>query len=301
MSGVLFNLGGMKIIVTTPTGNVGSLLAPLLVRAGVRPTLLVRDASKLDDDLRNACDVVELDQADTQAVAAATRGADALYWVDPPTDDDDPLDGYRRMGRSAAFAVSTNRIPRVVFQSSVGAEVRSGFGEIDGLGMTEELLNATGAAVTHLRNGYFFSNLFLDLDSIRGGVLTTTLPVDHRMPWVAPSDIATVAATRLLSTDWNGIRTLGVHGPADLSFADVAAIVSDATGRPVTAQQVSEADVANELAQLGMTPARIDGILGMTRELPNGFEPEDPRSLETTTPTTLGAWAYEHLRPALAE
>lgn len=143
----------MKIVVTTPTGNVGSLLAPLLVRAGVRPTLLARDATRIDPALRDACDVVEADQGDGDAVAAATRGADALYWVDPPTPDDDPLDGYRRMGESAAHAVRTNRIPRVVFQSSVGAEARQGFGEIDGLGLTEELLDATGADVTHLRNG----------------------------------------------------------------------------------------------------------------------------------------------------
>lgn len=290
----------MTIVVTTPTGNVGSLLAPLLVRAGVRPTLLARDATRIDPALRDACDVVEADQGDRDAVAAATRDADALYWVDPPTDDDDPLDGYRRMGGSAAYAVRTNRIPRVVFQSSVGAEAREGFGEIDGLGLTEELLNGTGADVTHLRNGYFFSNLLMDLDSIRAGVLTTTHPVDRPLAWVAPLDIATVAATRLLSTDWHGVRTLGVHGPADLSFAQVAEILSDVLGRPVTAQQVGEQDQAQALAEFGMTSAQVDAILGMTRGFDDGFVPADPRSIATTTPTTLGAWAYEHLRPALA-
>lgn len=290
----------MKIVVTTPTGNVGSQLAPLLVRAGVRPTLLARDATRLDPALRDACDVVEADQGDRDAVAGATRDADALYWVDPPTDDDDPLDGYRRMGGSAAYAVRTNHIPRVVFQSSVGAEAREGFGEIDGLGLTEELLNGTGADVTHLRNGWFFSNLLMDLDSIRAGVLTTTHPVDRRLAWVAPLDIATVAAARLLSADWRGVHTLGVHGPADLSFAQVAEILSDVLGQPVTAQQVGEHQQAKTLAGYGMTSAQVDAILGMTRGFDDGFEPADPRSIATTTPTTLGAWAYEHLRPALA-
>ncbi|KQR07674.1 NAD(P)H-binding protein [Cellulomonas sp. Leaf334] len=290
----------MKIVVTTPTGNVGSLLAPTLVRAGVRPTLLARDATRVAPEVREVCDVVEADQGDRDAVVAATRDADALYWVDPPTDDDDPLDGYRRMSETVAHAVTTNRVPRVVFQSSVGAEGRHGFGEIDGLGLTEELLNATGADVTHLRNGYFFSNLLMDLDGIRAGVLTTTHPVDRPLAWVAPLDIATVAATRLLSTDWHGVQTLGVHGPADLSFAQVADILGDVLGRPVSAQQVSEQDQAQALAGFGMTPAQVEAVLGMTRGFADGFEPEDPRTIATTTPTTLGAWAYEHLRPALA-
>ena len=47
-------VAGMKIVVTTPTGRVGSLLAPLLVRAGVRPTLLARDASRIDPAVRAA-------------------------------------------------------------------------------------------------------------------------------------------------------------------------------------------------------------------------------------------------------
>ncbi|GEK22616.1 NAD(P)H-binding protein [Cellulomonas xylanilytica] len=289
----------MKIVVSTPTGNVGSLLAPILVRAGVRPTLLARDTTRVAPALREVCDVVEADQRDPEAVAAATRDADALYWVAPPTQDDDPLDGYRRTGESVAHAVRTHRIPRVVFQSSVGAEGRHGFGEIDGLGLTEELLNGTGADVTHLRNGYFFSNLLMDLDGIRAGVLTTTHPVDRPLAWVAPLDIATVAATRLLATDWHGVQTLGVHGPQDLSFAQVADILTDALGRKVAAQQVSEQDQAQALAGFGMTPAQVDAILGMTRGFDDGFEPEDPRSIATTTPTTLGAWAFENLRPAL--
>ncbi|MBO3100381.1 NAD(P)H-binding protein [Cellulomonas fengjieae] len=290
----------MKIVVTTPTGNVGSLLAPILVRAGTPPRLLARDASRVDAALRAVCDVVELDQGDREAVAAATRDADALYWVDPQTQDDDPLDGYRRMGESAAFAVTANRIPRVVFQSSVGAEARHGFGEIDGLGLTEDLLNATGADVTHLRSGFFFSNLLMDVDAIRAGVLTTTRSVDSALAWVAPLDIATVAATRLLSADWHGVQSVGVHGPTDLSFAQAAAIISDAIGRTVVAQQVSEQDQARQLAQFGLTAVQIESLLGMTRGFEDGFEPADPRSIATTTPTTLGSWAHEFLRPAVA-
>ncbi|WP_461169573.1 NAD(P)H-binding protein [Arthrobacter sp. Z1-15] len=289
----------MKIVVTTPTGRVGSRVVQLLVQAGMQPTVLVRDAGRLDPALIGRCDVVEGDSGDERAVIRATLGADALYWVDPPTGDDDPVAGYLRMGRTAASAVSTNAVPRVVFQSSVGAEARSGFGEIDGLGGTEELLNATGAHVTHLRCGYFFTNLLMDLESLRAGVLSTTLPAEHQMPWVDPRDVGDVAAARLLARDWTGVSTLGVLGPRDLTFPEVARIVGEAVGRELVVDQVAEGDAAAGLRTAGLTEAQVEGVLGMSRgQL--GFTPENQRNYLSTTPTALGAWAWENLRPLLA-
>ncbi|MEE2033417.1 NmrA family NAD(P)-binding protein [Rhodococcus chondri] len=289
----------MRIVVTTPGGHVGSHVTRLLVQAGIRPTLLTRDASRLDAAIRQRADVIELDLGDVDGVVAATRGADALYWVDPPTGDDDPVAGYERMGRSAAHAIVRNSIARVVFQSSGGAEARGGFGEIDGLARTEQLLDETGAAVTHLRCGYFFTNLLMDIDSLRQGALTTTLPLDLAIPWVDPRDIGEIATARLLSTAWSGRVVQAVHGPEDLSFSDVAEIVGEATGRAITALQVTDDDVASALREIGMTEAQIEGIVGMSRGLRDNYVPEQARDVTTTTPTPLGAWAYTNLRPAL--
>ena len=149
----------MKIAVTTPTGNVGSRVTRLLVQAGVRPTLLLRDAARLDPELLPLVDIAAGDLGDADFVTAATRDIDALFWVDPPTQDDDPLAGYARMTASVARAVEENAIPRTVFQSSVGAELRHGAGDIDGLAGTEEALDALGTSVVQLRCGYFFTNL----------------------------------------------------------------------------------------------------------------------------------------------
>ncbi|MGX9229635.1 NAD(P)H-binding protein [Streptomyces albus] len=143
----------MKIVITTPTGHVGSRVVPLLLQAGVRPTLLARDPARLPAAVRERADVVRCDQGDGDAVVRATAGADALFWVNPPTDAEDPVEGYARMGAHAARAVRENGIARTVFLSSGGAELRSGAGEIDGLGRTEEMLDATGAHVLHLRCG----------------------------------------------------------------------------------------------------------------------------------------------------
>lgn len=286
----------MKIVVTTPTGHVGSRVVHLLLQAGVRPTLLLRDPARLDAVTRELVDPVQADQGDLDAVLRATEGADALFWVDPPTADEDPIATSTRMGGNAARAVQQNGIGRTVFQSSVGAEKRSGAGQIDGLARTEEQLDQTGASVLHLRCGYFFTNLLEDLDSLRDGSLETAMPIHAPMPWVDPRDVGDIVAARLLCTQWSGREVQAVHGPQDLTFAEVAEIVSDATGLQVSAVQVADDDLREALRSAGLNDKQVEGLLGMSTGLREDFVAEDARSVLTTTPTTLAAWAYEHLR-----
>jgi uncharacterized protein YbjT (DUF2867 family) len=116
------------------------------------------------------------------------------------------------------------------------------------------------------------------------------------MAWVDPRDVGDVAAARLLSTAWDGRHVQAVHGPEDLSFAQVASIVAEATGRPLRAEQVPDDEIRAGLRAVGLGDAAVEAIVGMAAGLREGFVPEDERSVVTTTPTTLAAWAYEHLR-----
>lgn len=291
----------MKVVVTTPTGHVGSRVAQLLIQAGVRPTLLARRPARLDPAVREHVDVVETDLTDAATVVRVTQHADALFWVNPSTADpaSDPVAWYSALGANAARAVTENRIGRTVFLSSIGAEMRSGAGEIDGLARTEEQLDATGAAVLHLRCGYFFTNLLTELDSIRDGVLRAPMPLDYAQPWVDPRDIAEVAAARLLCPDWSGRQVQAVHGPEDLTFTQVAGIVTEATGHPVRAETISEEALRSSLRAAGFGDKQVDGMAGMSAVTRADFVPEHKRSIVTTTPTTLAAWAHAHLRTAL--
>ncbi len=287
-----------KIVVTTPTGQVGSRVVRLLVQAGVRPTALVRDPARLEVNTRERVDVVAGDQGDLDSVIRATRGADSLFWVDPPTADDDPAAGYARMGANAARAVAANGIPRTVFLSSIGAEKRHGVGEIDGLARTEEALNATGTDVLHLRCGYFFTNLLMDLPALRSGVVRTPWPLDYMMPWVDPRDIGDIAAIRLLS-DWSGQQVQAVHGPRDLTFTQVVEILRGAVEREMRAEHMSDDEFRTALRSNGLTEGQVEGIVGMSVGQRENFVPENERTIVTTTPTTLEAWAYTRLRPLL--
>ncbi|WP_407357876.1 NAD(P)H-binding protein [Microbacterium sp. LTA6] len=285
----------MRIAVTTPNGHVGHHLARALVRAGVRPLLVMRDRSRMDDELREVADVAEADSLNAGEIVDATRGVDALYWVDPPSMTDDPLADYARATEAVTAAVTANGIGRVVFQSSVGAEKRHGAGEIDGLAATEMALDELDIDVTHLRCGYFFTNLVMQLDAIRSGTIPVLLPPDSRMSWVAPRDIADVAAGLLLSTSWSGRRVQAVHGPADLSWNDVAAILASERGTPVKAEQIADDEMRRIYLSAGISQSAAEALLGMSTGLRDGFTPEQARTVVSTTPTTLRSWVSEEL------
>ncbi|WP_433359045.1 NAD(P)H-binding protein [Streptosporangium sp. CA-115845] len=294
----------MEIAITAPSGNVGRFLVGHLVRAGIRSRLLSRHPEQSRASWGDLVDAREVDLRDAAAVTEATRGVDALFLVVPPGETDDPVAAYAAVGEAVAAAVAKNRVPRTVLQSSVGAELREGAGEIDGLARVEEALDRistedTGLAVTHLRCGYFFSNLLFELDAIRSGTVAVLRPTDEPFPWVAPADIAMLAASLLLRTDWSGRRMQAVHGPQDLSWDDALAVVGNVLGRTVTAHRVGNDAMRATLAGVGMSRAQVEAIMGMSTGLREGFVPEQPRTPVTTTDTTLGAWAWAELRPVL--
>jgi uncharacterized protein YbjT (DUF2867 family) len=294
----------VTIAVTTPTGHVGSHVMRMLCQAGVRPRLLLRNPDRLDPELRDHVELAVGDQRDADYVAESTRGVAAVFWVHP---DDwsrpDPDADAEHTGEGLAAAMRQHRIPRVVFLSSIGAELRHGAGFIDGLARVEQRLDAardeTGTALLHLRCGYFMTNLFADLDGLRARRLTTTRDLGEPMPWVDPKDIATVATVRLLADDWTGRQVQAVHGPADLTWIDAAAALSTATGVSIEAQQISDDEERAALRKAGMTDVAVEGIIGMGAGKREGFTLEQPRSVFTTTPSTLAGWAITHLRPAL--
>jgi hypothetical protein len=103
----------------------------------------------------------------------------------------------------------------------------------------------------------------------------------------------------LLSTSWSGRTVLGVHGPADLTWPQAAGIVSAAISRPLRVERVDDDAMRQLLRASGMTAGLTEAVIGMSAGLRDGFVPEQPRTVRSTTPTTLAAWAYDVLRPQI--
>ncbi len=291
----------MSIVLTTPTGHIGSALLRRLLDAGTDAvTVLVRDASKLPHGVRERVEVREGVLQDADFVRAATEGADALFWLSP-NDWTVPVldDWYTALAASVAGAVTANGIGHVVHLSSEGAQNRTDFGPVSGLGRIEAALDATGAAVRHLRPTFFQENFETQLGGIAGaGAVFFPVPETTTTGMVATRDIADRAAALLTDRSWTGRGVVPLYGPEDLSYAAAARILSDGLGREVRVQQVPPEALVGQFTSMGASADFAEGLVRLyTRIGTDGYR-DDPRTPDSTTPTALHTYVADTLRPA---
>ncbi len=119
------------------------------------------------------------------------------------------------------------------------------------------------------------------------------------MPQVATKDIASMGAKFLLDKSWTGQGGSAVLGPADLSFTDMATIMSDALGKTVRFEQVSGDVYKAQLIQYGANEIFAQGIVDMLIAKDNGLDNAEQRTAQNTTPTSFRQWCEEMLKPAV--
>lgn len=64
-------------------------------------------------------------------------------------------------------------------------------------------------------------------------------------------------------------------------------------------ERITDEQMRGQYLRAGMPAAVAEAVLGMSTGLRDGFEPEQERSLVTTTPTRLRSWIREELVPLL--
>ncbi|HEY1200407.1 MAG TPA: NAD(P)H-binding protein, partial [Niastella sp.] len=190
----------MKIIVTGSLGHIGKPLAEELVQKGHAVTVISSNPGKQQDIEALGASAAIGSLEDVAFLTEVFTGADALFAMIPPNyAEPDPVAYYRRIGSNYAQAVQGSGITRIVHLSSYGAHLDKGTGYILGSYHTEAILNKLpGVAITHLRAGYFYYNLFNFADMIKAqGIIGTNYGGDDRLILVAPADIAAAAAEEL--------------------------------------------------------------------------------------------------------
>ncbi len=296
----------MKIAITTPSGHIGSAVADFLLDSGgdIGVRLLGRRPENLRKLVKRGAETAIGSQDNTDFLIKATQDVDALLWVTPPGYGSDDLRGFQnRLGKAAATAIRTNRIARVVNVSSIGAQFVSGAGPIGGLHDVENLLNDAAGNVTHLRAGFFFENLLWQLDPIKNaGRFSLPLSGSLRFPMIATRDIGRVAAERLSNRTWTGHNVRELQGPADLSFDEVAGILSETLGRKIEYVKCDPQDTR----QVMLDNALSENVTDLMLEMYDAFETGrlrslQPRSAETTTPTTLAEFVREVVLPMITQ
>ncbi len=291
----------MPIVVTTPTGQIGSRLVEQLLKRGADVAVLVRDPNKLPESVRDRVRVHQGSQDDPSAVRAATQGAESLFWLTPPDPAaPDPAARSAQFQAAAVSAIETNAIPRVVHLSSVRADHATGMGLISITHRDELSLDGTPASVLHLRPGFFFENFLQYLDPIRqNGIVPVPSPGTTPVPMIATADIADAAAEALLNPTWSGRTIRALHGPTDLTWRHAVEILGQALNKPLQYVELTS-DQFRQAASAFASPNWIDLYLEMVQGFSTPGALAEPRTSEATTPTTLETWARNVLAPKLA-
>ncbi|RYE85133.1 MAG: NmrA family protein, partial [Myxococcales bacterium] len=215
--------------------------------------VIVRDAAKGEPWRARGAEVAVASLTDTQALTRALTGASGAYLLVPPRlDSVDPMGDNLAVARSLARAAADARVEHVAMVSSQGAHQPDGTGIILSARAAERELAGAVPAVTFVRAPAFLENWGGVLAMVAGGVLPTFLPVDLSVPMVATADIGRTAA-HALREGGQGRQVIELSGPRPYSADDIAAVLSELTGRPVRAQQAPLEAVVPTMTRMGMT------------------------------------------------
>jgi uncharacterized protein YbjT (DUF2867 family) len=272
-------------LVIGATGTTGSRTAAQLTAAGHR----VRAASRQAGPVAGA-EPVPFDWYDPATHAAALDTVDRVYLI-PPLGDADPaaimlpfLRQARAAGVHRAVLLSSSAIPEG--GPAVGAVHRA----------LPDLFEQWAV----LRPSWFMQNFtgtHAHARSIRDDGIICTATESGRVGFVDAEDIAAVAVRAL--TDEQAPNTdLVITGPEALGHDDIAAIITEVTGRPVVHRRLSYEQMRDRLA--GEVPVEFAAMLAdMDRAIAGGAEDRVTDTVQRLTdrpPRTFRAFLEREMR-----
>lgn len=293
------------ITIMGATGQVGAKIAGILIRQGEAVRLVARSREALGHVARQHAEVMAGDALDTEFLASAFAGAQAVFTLIPPKPRAEDFLAYgNALGESIAGALLHAKVRHVVNLSSIGAHLATGTGPIVALHRQEERLNRLeGCQVLHLRAACFMENLLPSLEFIRSrGVNAGAIRGDLSLPMIATRDLAAVAAEQLVQRAFRGHVVRYLLGARDVSFTEATTIFGRAIGRPdLRYVMLPYLDVEKDLMAAGFSPDMSRLYAEMSQAFNDGrITRLLQRQPENQTPTTFEEFCHDVLVPAYA-
>lgn len=241
------------ILVTTPTSKVGSALVSLLLERGVSVRVGAHTLEKARK-LFPLAEIVSLDLSNAASVETALSGVDGLYLA-PPREDFpvEPLLQTVELAQAAG-------VQRVILLSAMGIEDTD-----TNICQIERGVEASGIDFTHLRINVLLQNYSTHCaEAIRQQGIFVEPVGGEPTSFVDARDVAAVAAAAL-TEGGHAQQVYTLTGGQAYSRASVAAAISNATGRNVCYQPLSEEEFRALGKRLGWTDEFIEMMLGFYR------------------------------------
>ena len=223
-----------KLLVTGASGHFGQRVLHHLLTTLKVPANNVIATSRTPDTLSSwaaqGVTVRACDFEDPASLTAAFQGAQRLLLIS--TDAIDRPGRRLAQHKPAIEAAAKAGVQHLVYTSMPKPESSAVLFAPDHAG-TEAAIAASGLpGWTVLRNNWYYENLFASLPSALGSGHWYSAAGDGRIAQVGRDDLAHAAAAAL-ARDFTGKATLTLSGDKAYTTAEIAALVSESTGKPI--------------------------------------------------------------------
>jgi len=244
------------VTVTGSTGTIGTELVRLLSAAGVGTRALHRDVRKTRA-LPNVT-WVHADLDDARRLRVALDGTDRLFLLTGNEPD------FARTQIGVVRAAEELGVKHIVKLSALGASDHSTSTIAREHWVVEQALLSTRLQWTILRPHAFMQNWLGDVaESVRAEGVVYAPIGEGRVPFIDTRDIAAVAAEVLLHVEAHVGKKYVLTGGEAVGYADLAAALSEATGRTITYRPITLEEARARLAERGVAAAAIDAMLAI--------------------------------------
>lgn len=257
----------MTTIVTGATGHLGRHIIESLLRAGVAPSDIVaggRRPERLSDLQAAGVGVARVDYADPSSLAAAFTGADTVVLVSAS----EP--GKRVDLHSAVVDAARDAgVTRLIYTSAPAATTSALILAPDHKA-TEEYIVASGIPYTFLRNGWYTENYE---QAARQAAETGTLVAsvgDGRVASASRSDFADAAAAVVVGSGHEN-QVYELSGDVAWHFDDLAAAISEITGRAVVYRPISAEEHFTALTDAGLDAGIANFVVALDQNTEQGL------------------------------
>ena len=240
---------------TGASGRYGRLATEKLIAQGrARDLILItRTPARLADCAQAGCEVRYGDFDRPESLRAALRGADKLMLISGTR-----VGARVRQHRAAIDAAVAADVRHIVYTSFVNVEPSNPAIVTIDHRETENLIRASGLAFTFLRDAHYADAMILNAGPgfIASGVwLTSTQGGREAMVW---REDCVDCAVAVLTQDGHENKTYPVTGPNRESFAEVAAMLAEVTGRPIRLVETDDAGMYAHFDALGIPREPVD-------------------------------------------
>jgi uncharacterized protein YbjT (DUF2867 family) len=293
------------IVITAPAGNIGRQVLENLLDSGQQLRMVARDLSRIPAETRRRVEVIEGSHGDAAVAGRAFDGADAVFWLTPPDRRAESVEAaFAGFTRPAAEAFRKHGVQRVVGVSALGRgtpwAARAGY--VTASLAMDDLIASTGVAYRALASPSFMDNIAGQAGAIKNqGMFFAPIDGDRTLPAVATRDIAAAATRLLLDDSWSGASEVPLLGPEDLSFNDMAGIISEVLGKQVRFRQITFEAYKERFVGFGMSDAMAQGMTDMAWAKNEGLDNAVRRTPENSTPTSFRQWCEDVLKPAVLD